>query len=120
VSNSVEAGGARLRRASDVAVMQAADLGDRYDRAEHRRRDWPPVRCILIEREVSAGLVVVDEVRGQDTAQVPLAENTTWSRHSRRIEPISRSAKGFCHGLCGAVSSSRILMPFTRRRKASP
>ena len=55
--------------------MQAANLGDRYDRAEHRRRDWPPVRCILIEREVSAGLVVVDEVRGQDTAQVPLAEN---------------------------------------------
>src|SRR6266446_7095118 len=23
----------------------------------------------------------------------------TWSRHSRRTEPMSRSAKGFCHGL---------------------
>ena len=25
----------------------------------------------------------------------------TWSRHSRRIEPISLSAYGFCHGLDG-------------------
>jgi hypothetical protein len=28
---------------------------------------------------------------------------TTWSRHSRRIEPISRSAYAFCHGLRAAV-----------------
>jgi hypothetical protein len=26
---------------------------------------------------------------------------TIWSRHSRRIEPISRSANAFCQGLCG-------------------
>ena len=26
-----------------------------------------------------------------------------WSRHSRRMEPITRSAKGFCQGALGAV-----------------
>src|SRR3981189_595684 len=29
---------------------------------------------------------------------------TTWSRHSRRIEPISRSAYAFCHGERGRRS----------------
>src|SRR5215469_2725348 len=29
----------------------------------------------------------------------------TWSRHSRRIEPTSRSTKGFCQGDRGAVST---------------
>jgi hypothetical protein len=27
-------------------------------------------------------------------------------RHSRRIEPMSRSANGVCQGLCGAVRTS--------------
>ena len=29
-----------------------------------------------------------------------------WSTHSRRIDPISRSAKPFCHGEAGAVGLS--------------
>ena len=32
----------------------------------------------------------------------------TWSTHSRRIDPISRSTYGFCHGLWGAVRTSSI------------
>src|SRR6267378_276468 len=32
---------------------------------------------------------------------------------------MSRSAKGFCHGLCGAVRTSSIRMPFTRWRNCS-
>jgi hypothetical protein len=32
---------------------------------------------------------------------------TTWSRHSRRIEPITRSAYAFCHGERGAMTTSR-------------
>src|SRR5215510_8004970 len=32
----------------------------------------------------------------------------TWLRHSRRIEPIRRSANGFCQGLWGAVRASAI------------
>src|SRR5260370_15627328 len=40
---------------------------------------------------------------------------TTWSRHSRRIEPISRSAYPFCHGERGDVGRSR--MPIDRSRR---
>ena len=30
-----------------------------------------------------------------------------WSTHSRRIDPISRSAKPFCQGEAGAIGLSR-------------
>src|SRR5260370_36461685 len=56
-------------------MRQATDFGNRDDRAERWRLDWPSVGCILVEREVSAGPVIVREVRGQDASQVPLAEN---------------------------------------------
>ena len=56
--------GAGLRRPPDVAVMQATDFGNRDDRAESRRLDWPSVGCILVEREMSAGPVIVREVTG--------------------------------------------------------
>jgi len=29
--------------------------------------------------------------------------STLWSKHSRRMEPISRSTYGFCHGERGAL-----------------
>ena len=64
-----------LRRPADVAVMQATDFGNRDDRAEPRRLDGPSVGCILVEREVSAGPVIVREVPGQDVAQVPVAKD---------------------------------------------
>jgi hypothetical protein len=37
-----------------------------------------------------------------------------WSKHSRRIDPINRSAKPFCQGEAGAVGLSR--MPMARIR----
>src|SRR3979490_1359991 len=39
-----------------------------------------------------------------------------WSRHSRRIDPISRSAKPFCQGEAGAVLSR---MPMARNRRVT-
>ena len=36
------------------------------------------------------------------------SNSITWSRHSRRMEPTSRSANGFCQGDRGAVSTSSI------------
>src|ERR1700747_3277671 len=59
--------------------------------------------------------VVVAPVSSQQMAKVPLAEHTTWSRHSRRIEPIALSQYPFCHGDRGAVGRSR--MPIARRRR---
>src|SRR5215472_17863308 len=38
-----------------------------------------------------------------------------WSAHSRRIDPISRSAKPFCQGEAGAIGLSR--MPIARSRR---
>src|SRR2546425_9601910 len=43
--------------------------------AELRRLDRPSVGCILVEREVSAGPVIVRKIRGQHASQVPLAED---------------------------------------------
>jgi hypothetical protein len=54
-----------LRRPADVAMMQAADFGNRGDRAEFRRLNWASVGHILVEREVSARPVIVREVAGQ-------------------------------------------------------
>ena len=55
--------------------MQAANLGDRDDRTELRRFDRPSIGSIFLEREVSAGPVIVHEVRRQDSSKVTLAEN---------------------------------------------
>src|SRR5262249_14796233 len=62
-------------RAPDVAMMQAADFGDRDDQAEFRRLNWPSVGCVLVERKVSPRLVIVDEVTGQNAAQVVFAQH---------------------------------------------
>ena len=80
--------------------------------------DGSAAGCVLVQGEV--GPVIVGEVADQDAAHVPFAEDEHVIRHSRRIEPMSRSAKGFCHGLCGAVRSSSIPMPFTRCRNGCP
>jgi hypothetical protein len=40
-----------------------------------------------------------------------------WSKHSRRIDPISRSAKPLCQGEAGAVGLSR--MPMERNRRVT-
>jgi len=42
----------------------------------------------------------------------------TWSTHSRRIDPISLSAKEFCHGEPGAMGLSR--MPVGSRSAFRP
>ena len=45
---------------------------------------------------------------------------TTWSRHSLRIEPISRSAYPFCQGERGDVGRSRIPIDRSLRIRTSP
>jgi hypothetical protein len=44
----------------------------------------------------------------------------TWSRHSRRTEPMILSTYGFCQGARGATTTSSIPFPLTRARKAGP
>ena len=56
-------------------MMQAADFGKRHDRAPRRRLDRPAVGRILVEREMSASLMIVREVAGQGAAQVSFAQD---------------------------------------------
>ena len=55
--------------------MQTSDFRNRDDWVEFRRLDWPSVRRVLVEREMSSSAVIVREVRGQDASQMPLAEH---------------------------------------------
>jgi hypothetical protein len=59
VRGVVRSGGARLRRPADVAMMQTTDFGNLHDPARLRGLDGPDVRRILVEREMSAGPVIV-------------------------------------------------------------
>jgi hypothetical protein len=55
--------------------MKTADFGNLHDRAHFRPLDGPPIRRILLERKVSSRPVIVQEVAGQDAAEVSLAED---------------------------------------------
>jgi len=52
----------RLRRPADVAMMQATDFWDWDDHARARRLAWPSLGCVLVEREMSAGPVLRQNV----------------------------------------------------------
>ena len=56
-------------------MVQAADFANRDDPTERGPLNWPAVRCILVEREVSARPVIVREEAGQGTAQMPFAKD---------------------------------------------
>src|ERR1039458_7191679 len=43
-----------------------------------------------------------------------------WSKHSRRVDPINRSAKPFCQGEAGAIGLSRMPMARSRRVTTAP
>src|SRR5947208_21154 len=55
-------------------MMQATDFWNWDDHARARRLGWPSVGCVLVEREMSAGPVIVGEVAGQGAAQVSFAQ----------------------------------------------
>ena len=112
--------GVGLRRASDVAVMQTTDFGDRDDRAALRRLDWATVGGVLVEREMCASLMVVREVADQDAAQVPFTED----ENGILTLPPDRTDEALREGILpwavrGREDSS-IRRPFTRRRNGSP
>ena len=56
-------------------MVQAADFCDLPDLAGCGKLERPEVRGVLVEREVGARLMVRDEVTGQDSAQVSLAQD---------------------------------------------
>jgi hypothetical protein len=63
--------------------------------------------------------MVVGKVAGQDATKVSLAEDKHVIQALASDRPMSRSAKGFCHGPCGAERTSSISMPFKRCQLAA-
>ena len=64
-------------------MVQAADFGKLHDPPSGGEIDRPDVRRILVEREMSAGPVVVGEVRGQDASQVTARRERRHGRGTR-------------------------------------
>src|SRR5438093_8278639 len=56
-------------------MMQATDFGNLHDRPHLWPLDWPHVWRILLEREVSPRLVIVEKVAGQKASQVAFAQD---------------------------------------------
>jgi hypothetical protein len=56
-------------------MVQPTDFGSWNDRTEVRRLDRPPIWCLLVEGQVSAGAMVVRKIGGQDASQVAVTEN---------------------------------------------
>ena len=60
---------------SFAAMMHALDLGNRCNRPRPLRLNVPLKRCILAQREVRAGALIVLEVRFQDAPQTSLIQD---------------------------------------------
>jgi len=75
-------------------MMQAADLWTLQDLARRWKLDWPEVGCVLVERKVRARLMVIDDVAGEDSAQVSFTEHEHVIQILAADRPIKRSTKG--------------------------
>ena len=64
-----------LRSLTDVAMVQAADLGKLHEPSCHGKLDLPSVGCVLVEREVRPRLMVIGEIGREETAEMSLAEH---------------------------------------------
>ena len=77
-------------------------------------------RRILVQGSMRSDVAVIVRIGSQDLARVTQPKTMMWSRHSRRIDPISRSAKPFCQGEAGAGGLPRVPMARYRRVTTSP
>jgi hypothetical protein len=56
-------------------MVQAADFGKLHDLPYGGERERSNVGCVLFQREMGPRLMVVDEIAGQDAAEVSLAQD---------------------------------------------
>src|SRR5260221_11142948 len=82
--------------------------------------DGPSAGRIPPERNVGPNLIVIGRVFREDSPKVLSVNTSKWSVHSRRIEPIKRSAYPFCQGERNDVGRSRIPIARTRALNATP
>src|SRR6266849_1358975 len=89
-------------------MVQATNFGNLHDLPDLGPLDWPPTRRIFLEGKVSSCAVIVREVGSQQAAQVAFAQDENVIETlapDRADEPF---CEGFCHGLWGAVNTSRM------------
>jgi hypothetical protein len=98
---------AELRSLTDVAMVQAADLGTLHDPARLSELDGPDVGGILVEREVRASPVIVEEVCVQRRQTCSVGGSPTgararrpvaWmagQRETKALEPIDEPSEGW-------------------------
>src|SRR6266700_5107819 len=98
--------------------MKAAEDGRRYDAAHVL--DGATDRGVLVERPMSPQLIIIGGILRQTRHKCASPKTTRWSTHSRRIDPISLSAKPFCQGEPGAMGLSRTPMVRNRCVTAAP
>src|SRR5438445_10305860 len=84
-----------LRRSSDVAVVEAADVGPGNHAAELGWLDGARRGCILLEREMRSRAVVGAKVAGQTATEMSLAQD------DRVVEKLT--AEGADDSFGGAV-----------------
>jgi hypothetical protein len=81
---------------SGVAVVKPAKYRVRTDASDSLNRTRN--RRILVQGSMRSEVIIIVGVRFQNSAQIRLAQDNDLVHHSRRIDPISRSAKAFCQG----------------------
>src|SRR5438445_7333708 len=109
-----------LHSATDVAVVESADLRHCHDIAALGLLDRAWLGRVLPESEMRARGVIVAEVIAKATTEVPFVQHDHVVRSSRLMVPITRSAKGFCHGERGVARTSARPMAFTPCRDCLP
>ena len=111
-----------LRSSSEplIAIVKSADLRKGDDPTLIRRPYKARLWAILFEGEVGPGVVIVPQVGRQKPPEVVFTQDNDGMRQSRRIGPMTRSAKAFCQGERGALNTSVISMAFSRDRNAAP
>src|SRR5438445_5245171 len=116
------AGGERdrpgLRRSSDVAVVEAADVGQGNHAAELGWLDGARLGCILIEREMRSRAVVVAKVAAQTATEMSLAQDDHVVEKLTTEGADGSFGEGVLQGERGDERTSAMHMPFTRRRNS--
>jgi hypothetical protein len=100
----------------DVPVRTRNSVGrERPSDGVHR---WTNTRPRHLARAVFATFRTIVFPLGTTSARS--FQTMTWSRHSRRREPITRSTNGFCQGERGAVGRSSMPIASAVRRGSNP
>ena len=105
-------------RSSPIDAVQATEDGAGADRAGQ----WldAPDGSVELQRAVRALRVVVARVLVRTARRCASLRMITWSRHSRRRVPTSRSATALARGARTGVSTVRIPSPAARVAKSAP